>query len=221
MAEISWSILTIGHLSMNKHWGETERKRGPLCTSTLVKTAEGLLLVDPPVMPDRMAGLLGDSAGITTADVKHVFLTHFHADHRFGLEAFPHAAWYMGPEETEFWKGKSSGEEAALLGKFRPAIGDFLPGIAALPAPGHTPGTTALIFRWRGIWVAITGDAVMTEDFFRACEGFHNSTDPDRARVTIRELASRADLIIPGHGNAFLTALMPREDGSWSGGKPM
>lgn len=32
---VEWMILTIGHLSMNKFWGETERQRGPLCTCTL------------------------------------------------------------------------------------------------------------------------------------------------------------------------------------------
>jgi glyoxylase-like metal-dependent hydrolase (beta-lactamase superfamily II) len=220
MTEISWSLLTIGHLSMNKYWGETERKRGPLCTSTLVRTPAGLVLVDPPVMPPQVPSLLNDSAGITPTDIKHVFLTHFHGDHRFGLDAFPHAAWWMGPEEIAFWKEKSAGEETAILGKFKPATDDFLPGLTALPAPGHTPGTTALIFRWRGVWVAITGDAVMTEDFFRATDGFHNSTDMEAARATIRTLAGRTDIIVPGHGNAFLVTLKPEGESTWSGGQP-
>jgi hypothetical protein len=58
----------------------------------------------------------------------------------------------------------------------------------------------------------------MTEEFFRAREGYHNSTDLDRARASIDLLAREADIIIPGHGNAFLTALPPEPGGMWSGG---
>jgi glyoxylase-like metal-dependent hydrolase (beta-lactamase superfamily II) len=220
MTELSWSLLTIGHLSMNKYWGERERKRGPLCTSTLIRTTDGLLLVDPPVEPARMASLLMDQAGIAPDDVRHVFLTHFHGDHRFGLETFGHAEWWMSPAEIADWETRGDADEKKLLGKMRPARDEILSGITAVPAPGHTRGTTALVFRWRGVLVAIAGDAVMTEDFFRAVEGFHNSTDMERARLTIRELAARAGIIVPGHGNAFLVALKPEEGGTWSGGRP-
>src|SRR4051812_27858065 len=114
MRELSWMILTIGHLSMNRGWGETERRRGPLCTSTLVRTPDGLLLIDPSLPPDQMPTLLNDQAGVGVKDVRHVFLTHFHGDHRFGLEAFPEAAWWMAPEETDFWRERARPEEQAL-----------------------------------------------------------------------------------------------------------
>ena len=37
MPEARWDILTIGHLSRNKFWGESDDQayRAPLCTSTL------------------------------------------------------------------------------------------------------------------------------------------------------------------------------------------
>jgi N-acyl homoserine lactone hydrolase len=197
----AWIILTIGHLSMNKHWGETERKRGPLCTCTLIRTPEGLLIVDPSLQPPEMPKLLMDQAGVLPEEVRHVFVTHFHGDHRFGLDAFPHAPWWMAPEEIEYWKPKVTGPEAVHLARFRPAVPGFLPGIRPVPAPGHTPGTTALLFDSKGKRVAVAGDAVMTADFLRAREGFHNSTDPGMARTSIDALVRDADIIIPGHDN--------------------
>src|SRR5437764_3930125 len=129
MRELSWLILTIGHLSMNQFWGETERRRGPLCTSTLVRTSEGLLLVDPSLPADRMPQLLLDQAGVGVEDIRHVFLTHFHGDHRFGLEAFPRAAWWMAAEETAYWKARAGVEERRLLAQLRAPEGEFLPGL--------------------------------------------------------------------------------------------
>jgi glyoxylase-like metal-dependent hydrolase (beta-lactamase superfamily II) len=220
MTELSWLILTIGHLSMNRFWGETERRRGPLCTSTLIRTPEGLLLVDPSLHPPQMPALLMDQAGVSIEDVRHVFLTHFHGDHRFGLEAFPDAQWWMAQPEIDYWRGRASADEQRLLDRLRPAAEEPLPELRTLSLPGHTPGLTGLALRWRGQRVVVAADAAMTEQFFWAREGFHNSTDMEQARASIQRLAAEADIVIPGHGNAFFTALPPEPGGAWAGGPP-
>jgi glyoxylase-like metal-dependent hydrolase (beta-lactamase superfamily II) len=46
----------------------------------------------------------------------------------------------------------------------------------------------------------------MTEEFFNAEEGFHNSVDFKQASETIRNIKEFADLVIPGHGNYFLNS---------------
>ena len=66
--------------------------------------------------------------------------------------------------------------------------------------------------------VVVAADAAMSEAFFWAREGYHNSTDMDQARASIDRLAREADLVIPGHGNAFATALPPEPGGAWTGG---
>lgn len=228
MAEISWVILTIGHLSMNKFWGETERKRGALCTSTLLRTSDGIMIVDPSVHPPQMPDLLNDQAGVTPGDVRHVFLTHFHGDHRFGLEAFPHAVWWMAEPEIVYWQERAGAEERNLLDRITPLPIGEEPGtkgkgplteFETLFTPGHTPGLVSLAFRWRRQRVVVAADAAMTEAFYWAREGFHNSTDFDQVKVSIDVLAREADIVIPGHGNAFFTALPPEPGGVWSGGR--
>jgi glyoxylase-like metal-dependent hydrolase (beta-lactamase superfamily II) len=218
VSEISWVILTIGHLSMNRFWGESERRRGPLCTSTLIRTEDGLLLVDPSLQPPQMPSLLNDQAGVEVGAIRHVFLTHFHGDHRFGLDAFPDATWWMAQAEIDSWRGRAGAQEQKLLDRLRPAGTEPIPGLRTLDLPGHTPGLTGLGFRWRGQRVVVAADAAMTEEFFWSREGYHNSTDMEQARASIDRLAHDADIIIPGHGNAFFTALPPEPGGMWSGG---
>ncbi|MEK7474118.1 MAG: MBL fold metallo-hydrolase [Candidatus Coatesbacteria bacterium] len=218
MAELSWLNLTLGNLSMNKLWGETERSHQTLCTSTLVRTPAGLVLVDPPVPPAEMPALLDRRAGVGVDDIRHIFLTHFHADHRYGLEAFPKATWWISKEEQAFWVGKAEGPDRALLDRTSPATPEPFPGVTLRLTPGHTPGTASLLFRWRERRVAIVGDTVMSEEFFRAREVFHNAVDKTAALASIEFLA-RAQIVIPGHGAPFEPALEPEPGGMWGGGR--
>lgn len=198
-----WLVLTIGHISLNKFWGETERVRSPLCTSVVISTPAGLVLVDPSVHPPEMGKLLHDAAGLRTEDIRYVFLTHCHGDHYYGLEAFPRAKWLMGEAEIAYWRSRASGRDLELLERIAPAGDEIVPGIRTVHTPGHTPGLTSLLFDWRGRRVAVTGDGVMTEQHFARGEGHSNSVDFDQVRSSIELLRREADIVIPGHGNMF------------------
>src|SRR5690606_22098255 len=120
---IEWTLVSVGHLSLNRYWGDTERRRSTLCTSTLITRGEERLLVDPSVPPEEAPRQLDEAAGLRPDSVTAVFLTHFHADHRFGLEAFPDVPWYMAEAEVRHWLDQvpDSAGERRLLERIRPA----------------------------------------------------------------------------------------------------
>jgi glyoxylase-like metal-dependent hydrolase (beta-lactamase superfamily II) len=117
------------------------------------------------------------------------------------------------------WQQRSP-QEADLIQQFQPAEGRLPDGIALWPSPGHTLGHHALLVDSQWGKLIVAGDAVMTEGFFQAEEGFHNSVDLAQARDTIRLIKCSAGLVIPGHGNlivntsAATTRYGPRE--SWT-----
>jgi glyoxylase-like metal-dependent hydrolase (beta-lactamase superfamily II) len=201
---IRWDLITVGHLSRNKYWGESDDRgyREPLCTTTLIRTGDRVILVDPGLPPAEMAAALEERAGIAAADVDTVFVTHHHGDHRVGLAACPDARWYIGAAELRAWR--PSGAEREIADRIEPAPDELAPGVRLLPTPGHTAGHTSVFFeygRWR---VLVGGDAVMTADFFRHTDYFFNSVDPAEARRTIGRISRTADIVVPGHDNYLL-----------------
>jgi glyoxylase-like metal-dependent hydrolase (beta-lactamase superfamily II) len=206
--EIRWTILTIGRPQMNKFWGETERRFRPAgCTSVLIHTASGLVLVDPTVEAALVPELLHVQAGVRPEDIRYVFVTHFHRDHYAGFNALSHATWLMAGKEITHWREQEVDSEAnKVLAHLMPFDGVHFPGISTIPTPGHTPGHTSLLFKCQDRRVVVAGDAVMTEDHFRAGDDHVNSTDSNQARESLALLGRQADLIIPGHDVPFVVA---------------
>ena len=133
------------------------------------------------------------------------FLTHFHGDHRFGIDAFPEAEWLMVGEEISAWRDElPQDDDLRVLERLRSARGELAPDIALLATPGHTLNHHSLVFDSEGLRVVVAGDAVMTRDFFRAREYYFNTVDPEAAARSIEEIAATADVVVPGHDNYFL-----------------
>ena len=194
------TIINIGTLSMNKFWDETERVRSPSATCTLLEVSGHRLIVDPSPGADLLEPMLFARAGLRPEHIDQVFLTHFHGDHRFGLDLFTGKPWLMSSAGLEDWGQRSPGD-AEPIGRFLPAE-EYLPeGIDLFPSPGHTIGHCSLSVKIEAGSLIVAGDAVMTEDFLEAEEGFHNSVDFEQATETIRKIRQAADLIIPGHDN--------------------
>jgi len=208
MTEIRWRVLTVGHLSRNKFWGESidHAYRETLCTSTLIQIGDRNIVVDPSCPPDEMERVLDQRAGIKPEAIDTVFLTHFHGDHYVGLTTFPHAAWYMAAPEIAAWTEQTAPDapERALLARIKPAPAEVVPGVALLATPGHTPNHTSLIFSSADWRVVIAGDAVMTYDYFQARDVHYNTVDRAAAVRSIDTIAELADVVVPGHDNYFL-----------------
>ncbi|MEG3175921.1 MBL fold metallo-hydrolase [Sphingomonas sp. RB3P16] len=118
----------------------------------LVQLPGRAVLIDSGLGP-KVGGALPKSlalAGVDPGKVTDVLITHSHGDHVGGLVtasgglAFPNATIRMSAPEWAFLKGNA--ENAALVAAITPKVQIFapgasvLPGIRAVPLPGHTPG---------------------------------------------------------------------------------
>jgi glyoxylase-like metal-dependent hydrolase (beta-lactamase superfamily II) len=205
---VRFTIVNIGTLSMNKFWDETERKRSPSATCTLLDIDGLHLLVDPSPYPEQLEQRLFATTGMRLVNIDMVFVTHYHADHRFGLELFAGKPWFMAFNALVEWR-QTSPQDASLISQFAPIEGHLPPGVSLLPTPGHTIAHHSLVVDTANERLVVAGDAVMTSDYFDVGEGFHNSVDFQQAHATIMHIRQIADIVIPGHGNYFLVHRKP------------
>jgi len=206
---LRWDIVTIGNLSRNRYWGESDdvAVRPAMCTSTLIRGENFCLLVDPPIGDaERMAAELDRRAGLKPADVTAIFVTHGHGDHLAGVQNFPDATWLAAPDVAE-----TLNEAGRFEKEFAPAAGRLFDALDVVATPGHTLDHHSLRFRCDGLSVVVAGDAVMTRDFWVHRQGFFNSVDFETAARTMDALAETADIIIPGHDNYFLVRSVPKD----------
>src|ERR1051326_2757730 len=130
-----WAVVTLGNLSRNRYWGESDAKavRSAICTCTLIEGAGFRLLVDPSLQNlNEMARALDRRTGLRPTDVSAVFIPHEHADHYAGLDHFPQARWLASPavagllNATQKWP------------KLVEAVSDkIFDALDIVPTPGH------------------------------------------------------------------------------------
>jgi glyoxylase-like metal-dependent hydrolase (beta-lactamase superfamily II) len=154
--------------------------------------------------------------GVDRGSVDTVILTHGHTDHigatadEEGNPTFPNARYAMSREDWEFWTGRSGDEEPFLDFMLKAANANLLPlkdrmdlfsgevelvpGIRTIPAPGHTPGHTALLFESGGDALLDVADGAghYVFAFERPEWTIIADVDPDGARATKRSLLERA-----------------------------
>jgi glyoxylase-like metal-dependent hydrolase (beta-lactamase superfamily II) len=197
-----WDIITIGNLSRNRYWGESDEKalHSVICTCTVIIVDKLHIIVDPSLSDETaMASELKRRTGLSPDNIDAVFITHQHGDHVAGLKHFMKARWLAGPEVA------SGLNKSSLYPKQVEPAGKTLFGtIDVIPAPGHTPDLQILRFDYNGLSVVIAGDSVATKDFWDDRRAYYNVMDEKESKRSMEKIDSLADIIVPGHDNYFL-----------------
>ena len=201
----------------------TSANRNFISNAGFVVTKDGVLVVDALGSPALARELLAEIRRITPAPVRYVVLTHYHADHIYGLQAFKEAgavviAHQAGREylnsDTAALRLQASREELApavdaqtrlvpadrwIDGRTTLQLGglDF---VLQPAGPAHTPEDLV-------VWVPqlkllFAGDLV-----FRGRIPFVGQADSGRWISALDTLlAFDAQIIVPGHGPASASA---------------
>jgi glyoxylase-like metal-dependent hydrolase (beta-lactamase superfamily II) len=133
----------------------------------------------------KLGNLLANlrASGYTPEQVDEIYVTHMHTDHigglmRDGKPSFANATVRADAQEGDFYLSRSKMDaapaderedfESAMTifkpyiaaKKFKPFVGEteLIPGIRAVPAPGHTPGHTIYVVESQGQKMVIWGD---------------------------------------------------------------
>lgn len=197
-----WDIVTIGNLSRNRYWGESDAKgvRPAICTCTLIEGKGFRLLIDPSLSgAEEMAKELDRRCGLKLRDIDAVFITHEHGDHWYGLRHFPKARWLAGPDVAA-----ALNKTRKLPNRVEPVSGTLFEVVDVFATPGHTLSHHSVRFYCGKSSVVVAGDAVATRDFWRERRGYFNCEDFDLSARSMGRLSSLADIIVPGHDNYFL-----------------
>ncbi|MEM1164839.1 MAG: MBL fold metallo-hydrolase [Planctomycetota bacterium] len=215
-------VISIGALDAHPEWGEGNPVRTAHATTTLVRSGDRIILVDPALPPQILAARLGERAGLEAGAVTDVFLTCFRPDVRRGLEAFDGANWLVSEAEREsvgvsMVQAYQRAEEAAdteladqlkrdigLLHRCTAAPDRLADHIDLFPLPGVTPGLCGLLIAERRRTVLVTGDAVATLEHLEAGRVVRWAADVERARESFAEAVEIADVLVPGRDNVLI-----------------
>ena len=194
----------------------------------LVNTGKQLVLIDTGAGASFGAhgGHLTDSiraAGYRPEDVDVVLLTHIHGDHSNGLTiagraVFPNAEVVVAKGDADAWLNPANrakvrpesvhviDEALAAFAPYRKAgrvrtfdgPGEVVPGIRAVPIPGHTPGHTMYELTAGGKTVRFIGDTVHAKDVQMAEPQITIRFDEDAAAARRQREALFADTAARG-----------------------
>jgi glyoxylase-like metal-dependent hydrolase (beta-lactamase superfamily II) len=173
----------------------------------------GRQLLRPPGDGLRMLGIDCDQ-------VRDVIITHLHYDHAGNLQLFPNARFHLQDREIAFATGRHMGHPFfshaydldAVLSmvrlvyvahvQFHDGDAEILPGVSVHRVGGHTHGLQVVRIWTRVGWVVLASDAAhylanmqsgrpfpIVADVMQMTEGWRR----------VQELASRPDLVVPGH----------------------
>jgi glyoxylase-like metal-dependent hydrolase (beta-lactamase superfamily II) len=182
-AAATWHLLHAGYV----------RGEAVAGSVSLIEDGPARLVVDPGMVAQRdsILGPLRDH-GVEPGQVTHVLLTHHHPDHTLNVGLFPDA------EVVDIWARYRSDRWLDHDGEgYRPT-----PHVRLLLTPGHTGVDVT--------WLAETDHGVVafTHAWWHADRTPSIdplAEDPDALEASRTRILREADIVVPGHGEAFAT----------------
>jgi glyoxylase-like metal-dependent hydrolase (beta-lactamase superfamily II) len=171
--------------------------------------------------------------GVDPESVDQVIVTHFHYDHTGNHASFPKATFHVQDSEMQFWTGRHARQQAFSRSLERDDVlafvrynwdgrvhfvdgeAEILPGIRVLRVGGHTAGMQIVTVE------TSRGTAVLASDashYYANIDNdvpfgtLHDLPGVYNGFARIRELASKPELILPGHDPAVCERLNPAGD---------
>ena len=222
---MDYRVISIGTLAFNPLWDEGTPVRTGHATTTLIRSDDAVIVVDPGLPPQVLAARLSERAGIAPSQVTHVFLSSFKADTCRGITLFEDAQWLVNEAEREgagvplaMMLQKVSQDDdpqaeriieelqhqVAVLQRCSPAPDQIAPHVDLFPLPGVTPGLCGLLLPTPTTTVLIAGDAVPTVEYLEQGSVPPQATDIEKARESFAEAIEVADIIVPGRDNVVV-----------------
>ena len=140
-------------------------------------------------------------AGVQPDQISAMVLSHAHPDHCWGTmrddgtPTFPNATIYMAEEELAFWERCVDPDMAAVVEGVQKHLAplrdrmrffrdneEFLPGVRAIAAPGHTPGHTMFLISSAGDELCVLCDVTFHDPLSYAFPENESAYDYDKVR---------------------------------------
>ncbi len=158
--------------------------------------------------------------GIKPGDIEVVVFTHLHWDHCANMKRFTKAQYIVHEAELAFarnpippyyrsYEASITGYEAPFKNAAFKTINneyEVIPGVVAIPTPGHSPGHQSVVIETKSGKVIAAGDAVMSGENllgdaanhlrFNMLGRYVNMID---AWNSLEKLANIGGTILPGH----------------------
>ena len=173
---------------------------------------------DRPIRMNPDAAL--EPLGLRTADVTQIIVTHLHYDHAGGLHLFPKATLHMQAAEMAYATGPCMCHDTLRMpftaehvceavrrvysGRvvFHEGDGEIADGVTVHCIGGHSRGLQAVRVRTGAGWMVLASDASHYYENLWLRKPFPIVIDLEdmlRGFSTLERLASRKELIVPGH----------------------
>jgi len=218
-------VISIGALAAHPLWNEMGDARPGHATTTLVRSGDAVVIVDPSLPPKILEARLDERAGLEASAITHVFLTCLSPLHRRGISLFEDAEWLVCEAEREavgvhlvgqYQEAEAAGDrdlmetlrsEIALVQRIGAAPDRLAEGVDLFPLPGVTPGLAGLLVSSPASTALICGDAIPTVEHLDAGRMHAHCHDVERARESFSEAVEIADLLILGRDNLVINPL--------------